>query len=166
MAIRVYQIAKEYSKKPDDIIRILKDAGISVASHTSALDEHALHTIRAKFGKFKLTVVDGDQESPVGDEKKVAAKPAKGKKKKADKPKPEAPKLAVRVIKKNEDEKKPEVEEPPVEEAKPKRPKLRRPKRISNLEERIQARAAKQASDDTPSEEAASHAPAAPAPCE
>lgn len=67
MAIRVYQIAKEYSRTTAEVMAVLKEAGIKVASHTAPLDEHALHTVRTRFGKFKLTVVDGDQEAQMAD---------------------------------------------------------------------------------------------------
>ncbi len=114
MAIRVFQIAKEYSRSSEEVIDILKEAGIEVLTQTSELDEHALHTLRAKLGKFKLTVVDGDLESPVAQETekktakaKEAPKPPKKKatrsKKKKEEPKPPPPRLAVRVIKKHDE---------------------------------------------------------------
>jgi len=81
MAIRVYQVAKEYSRSTDEVINILREAGIKVSSQTTALDEHALHTLQARFGQFKVTVVDGDNESKIAmPEPEVdAQKPAKAK---------------------------------------------------------------------------------------
>ncbi len=108
MAIRVYQIAKEYSRTPEEVIRILRDAGISVTSQTSALDEHAIHTVNARLGKFKLTVVDGEHEAQIAKEQQEEKPPppkkkkASPKKKMEEKPKP-SPRLAVRVIKKHEE---------------------------------------------------------------
>ena len=65
MAIRVFEIAKEYSRSPEQILDILRKEGIRLSSQTSELDEHALHTLTAKIGKFSLTVVDGDQKAEI-----------------------------------------------------------------------------------------------------
>ncbi|CAM2067394.1 Translation initiation factor IF-2 [Sulfidibacter corallicola] len=141
MAVRVYQIAKEYSRSPEEVMEILRSSGIPVSSHTAVLDQHALHTVRAKLGKFKLTVVDGDQEAPVkageGEQRKAAPK-GKAKAK-------AAPKLGVRVIKRDhtnepeaaEVEAKPVAEEKPDDKPKLKRPKLKRGKRSPAVEQRI-----------------------------
>jgi translation initiation factor IF-2 len=167
MAVRVYQIAKEYARSADEVIGILRDSGFEVASHTSVLDEHALHTLQAKLGKYRLTVVEGeDKISPQGDGKGHSGgdKKAKGKKKE-----PPKPRLKVRVIKKQEaDEEeapKPEVAEEPAPkvEAKPKpkpKPKLRKPNsRRKSIEERIQ-KVASQSRDDGSAEAPAAEAPA------
>ena len=141
MAVRVYQIAKEYSRSPEEVMEILRSSGIPVSSHTAVLDQHALHTVRAKLGKFKLTVVDGDQEAPVkageGEQRKAAPK-GKAKAK-------AAPKLGVRVIKRDhatepeaaEVETKPAPEEKADDKPKLKRPKLKRGKRSPAVEQRI-----------------------------
>ena len=91
MSIRVYQIAKEYSRSINEVMKILKNAGIEVASQTAPLDEHALHTVRATLGKYALTVVDGDVKaevevaSPVAEPEAPVKKPVRGKKKKKNK---------------------------------------------------------------------------------
>jgi len=167
MAIRVYQIAKEYSRSSEEVINILRDAGIRVSSQTSPLDEHALHTIRAKLGTFKLTVVDGESESPVAAEKAPPPEPkpekpkkkTSRKKKAAAKDEPPKPRLKVRVIKKHDEENEPE--EAPAEEvaqeetpppAKPEKPKLHRPllKRSKQRQRSIQERISQVTTKTTP----------------
>ena len=113
MAIRVYQIAKEYGRTPEEVLSLLKQEGISLPSQTAKLDEHALHTVTAKLGKFKLTVVDGDIESKVAEpvvepveepaakpvKRKAKAAPSRAKKaKKKEPPPPPPPRLGVRII--------------------------------------------------------------------
>jgi len=171
MAIRVYQIAKEYSRTTAEVMAVLKEAGIKVASHTAPLDEHALHTVRTRFGKFKLTVVDGDQEAQMADShpEPGVTKPEKSsKRKKKTAEAPPAPRLQVRVIKKHEEEKPkeaPVVEEEPVQAAPAEahgRPKLRRKPRVGKLEERIHQLAEKrQHPDPAPKEEPKATADAA-----
>ena len=166
MSIRVYQIAKEYSRSINEVMKILKNAGIEVASQTAPLDEHALHTVRATLGKYALTVVDGDVKAevevvaPVAEPEAPAKKPVRGKKKKKKKePEPAAaPRLAVRVIKRHEDPKPQETAPPePVAEVEekpaansaqrtPPAPQKRllkpRMRRSSQIEDRIQKAAA------------------------
>lgn len=179
MAVRVYQIAKEYARSADEVIGILRDSGFEVASHTSVLDEHALHTLRAKLGKYKLTVVEGeDAVSPAAasapkaqDKEQEQPKKGKGKGKKKEAPQP---RLKVRVIKKQEHEEEEKeavakAEEPAVEAEKPKaepekpkpkpRPKLRKPtSRRKSIEEKIQKVAAGQGPERNGSEESAEEA--------
>lgn len=177
MAIRVFQIAKEYSRTSEEVIDILKEAGVEVLTQTSKLDEHALHTLRARLGKFKLTVVDGDQESQVAQASQEriveAEKPPKTpkkaarsrKKKEAPKP-PPAPRLAVRVIKKHDepgDEENAGAESSQVEKggngeetvepaATPKlHPRPRKPKlRVNKIEARIHRITEKRQSPSSP----------------
>ena len=156
MAIRVYQIAKEYSRSSEEVIGILRDAGIEVSSQTSPLDEHALHTIRAKLGTFKLTVVDGETESPVAKTNQAEPKPVpkkSSKRKSAAKAEPPQPRLKVRVIKKHDEEPEPEAPEEEkaevptdvsdVSDTKQEKPKLQKPllklskKRQRSIHERI-----------------------------
>ncbi len=73
MAIRVYQIAKEYSRTSEEVMDILREAGIRVSSHTAVLDQHAIHTVQARIGKFKLSVVDGDTEQSLEQKKEAPA---------------------------------------------------------------------------------------------
>lgn len=155
MAVRVYQIAKEYSRSNEEVMNILKEAGIHVSSQTAELDQHALHTIRARLGKFNLTVVDGENGAePTAGESNDDSSAKKGpgivnKKKKAKAESEPAPKLGVRVIKKH-DEPKDEVEEEQPKEKrvsevtiedklpKPKpKPRLKKPRRKVDLEKRI-----------------------------
>lgn len=159
MAIRVYQIAKEYSTSSDEVLSILEEAGCPVSTHTAELDQHAVLTIRAKLGKFRLTVVDGEQVQTVeqrATEPKETAKPRKTKKKKKAKESPaisSPPPMAVRVIKTQHDEEqeagepadeKAAVEAKPEEDTTPKappRPKLRAPAsrmRNLNVKQRLQ----------------------------
>ena len=151
MAIRVYQIAKEYSRSPEEVMNLLLKKGIRVASQTAELDEHAIHTLRASLGKFDLTVVDGDRESEVTHhEAEPGKKPArpKAKKKKAPEPPPQpAPRMTVRVIKRHKEDEEHEGEqaEAPAEEKavhKPLKKRLKKDRR-SKIQERIQSIAEK-----------------------
>ncbi len=141
MAIRVYQIAKEYSRSSEEVLGILMEAGCPVSSHTAELDQHAVLTVRAKLGKFNLTVIDGEEEKSLVNEPAPAIEPeptGKRRKRKSKKtPEVVAPSMKVRVIKTKHEEEEPaapEVEadkvETPAEPAKPAappRPKLRTP---------------------------------------
>lgn len=156
MAIRVHQIAKEYSTTSDEVLKILREAGMEYASLTAELDQRAVHIVRARLGNIKLTVVDGDDEGKttvqpekVTDPPEVPPEPKKtprGKKKKAEPP-PPPPTMKVRIIKRDQEEESELPEEPPAEaptaepemETEPKKPRLqkRRPRRRVDVQARL-----------------------------
>ena len=144
MAIRVYQIAKEFATTPEAVMAILKDAGLNVGSATAPLDQHDIHTVRARLGKVQITLVEGEhvQTETHEPEKGSVEKPAKPKtrKKKASEPEPPAPmqSMKVRVIKSRHDEEgevkeeaeaKEESTPEPVEDKPKLKPPLARPPR-------------------------------------
>ena len=52
--IRVFQVAKELNIDHTDIMRVLKDEGITVTSHMSTIDETPLAQIASSRGLFCL----------------------------------------------------------------------------------------------------------------
>ncbi|PIE91424.1 MAG: translation initiation factor IF-2 [Acidobacteria bacterium] len=159
MAIRVFQIAKDYQRTPDEILQILREGGVFLKSHTSELTDHARHVLRTKLHEYKLTVIDDEEGSSdsatSADDQKARSKAVRGKNKKTTKKsKKEAPMktMGVRVIKRAQV--KPQEEEladDKVESTaqdkkfadekkvqKPRHPRLKRPRpRSSSIQNRI-----------------------------
>jgi len=136
MAIRVYQIAKEYDRSSEEVMAILKQAGVDVGSHTAVLDQHALYTVRAKLAQLQVTVVDGEEETEKKVEPPKETKPPapkvkkkkttrKKKKKKKDEEDAANPALGVRIIKRHEDEED-EANQEGLESDEDSKPKLRK----------------------------------------